>query len=95
MSSTSRTQNTEQQNSGGLFGGFGKRMNEMAGGGQAGEAREDKLDKGIDWVQEHVLGQGPQNNESATEQFKDEQISDFIRGQWKGTTKSDFPVKDK
>lgn len=30
-------------------------------------------------VQEKVLGQGPQNNESAIEQAKDEQMSDFIR----------------
>lgn len=89
----------------------------MAGGGQASEAKEDKLDKGkynilypnlitnldrsdnitigIDWVQEHVLGQGPQNNESAAEQFKDEQISDFIRGQYKGVAGSELPVRDK
>ena len=36
--------------------------------------------KGIDMVQEKVLGQGPQDNESAIEQAKDEQMSDFIRG---------------
>ena len=30
----------------------------------------------VDLVQEKVLGQGPQNNESAIEQAKDEQISD-------------------
>ena len=30
------------------------------------------------------MGQGPQDNESAVEQAKDEQISDFIRGQYKG-----------
>lgn len=36
-----------------------------------------------------------QNNESAIEQAKDEQISDFIRNQWKSTTGSDFPIKDK
>lgn len=34
---------------------------------------------GIDMVQEKVLGQGPQDNESAIEQAKDEQMSDFIR----------------
>lgn len=44
---------------------------------------------GVDWVQEHVLGQGDQSNESAVEQAKDEQISDFIRG------KTGIPVKDK
>lgn len=32
---------------------------------------------GIDFVQEKFMGQGPQNNESAVEQAKDEQISDF------------------
>lgn len=36
-----------------------------------------------------------QNNESAIEQAKDEQISDFIRKQWKSTSGSDFPIKDK
>lgn len=28
-------------------------------------------------------------------QAKDEQISDFIRGQYKSNTGSDFPIKDK
>ena len=51
--------------------------------------------KGVDFVQEHVLGQGPQNNESAIEQAKDEQISDFIRGQYKSTTGKEIPIKDK
>lgn len=32
--------------------------------------------QGVDFVQERVLGQGPQDNESAFEQAKDEQISD-------------------
>lgn len=50
---------------------------------------------GIDWVQEHVLGQGDQSSESAVEQAKDEQISDYIRDQYKKTTGSDIPVKDK
>jgi hypothetical protein len=45
--------------------------------------------------QEKVLGQGPQNNESAFEQAKDEQISDFLRGQYKGTTGKDIPIQDK
>ncbi|KAH9848130.1 hypothetical protein C2E23DRAFT_740326, partial [Lenzites betulinus] len=70
-------------------------MNEMAGGGTSSEAKEDKLDKTIDWVQEHLLGQGEQNNESASEQFKDEQISDFLRRGYKNTTGSEFFVKDK
>lgn len=33
---------------------------------------------GVDLVQEHVFGQGPQDNESALEQAKDEQISDCM-----------------
>ena len=35
---------------------------------------------GVDFVQERFMGQGKQDNESAVEQAKDEQISDFIRG---------------
>lgn len=50
---------------------------------------------GIDFVQEKFLGQGAQNDENAVEQAKDEQISDFIRGQYKSTTGKDFPVADK
>ncbi|KLU87175.1 hypothetical protein MAPG_06178 [Magnaporthiopsis poae ATCC 64411] len=76
-------------------GGFMDKINSMAGGGKSSEKNEDALDKGVDWVQEHVLGQGAQNNESAFEQAKDEQISDFIRKQYKSTTGSDFPVQDK
>lgn len=41
------------------------------------------------------MGQGQQSNESAIEQAKDEQISDFIRGQYKTATGRDFFVKDK
>ncbi|KAL7624817.1 hypothetical protein AAE478_004031 [Parahypoxylon ruwenzoriense] len=76
-------------------GGFMDKLNSIAGGGKESEKNEDALDKGIDWVQKHVLGQGDQSNESAVEQAKDEQISDFIRDQYKKTTGSDFPVKDK
>ncbi|ETS79700.1 hypothetical protein PFICI_09553 [Pestalotiopsis fici W106-1] len=76
-------------------GGFMDKLNGMAGGGKESEKNEDALDKGVDWVQEHVLGQGDQSNESAAEQAKDEQISDFIRGQYKKTTGSDMPIKDK
>jgi len=50
---------------------------------------------GVDWVQENVLGQGAQDNESAIEQAKDEQISDYLRGSFKGTTGQDIPIKDK
>lgn len=50
---------------------------------------------GVDYVQEKFMGQGPQDNESALEQAKDEQISDAIRGQYKNMTGSDLPFKDK
>ena len=50
---------------------------------------------GVDFVQEHVLGQGQQSNESAMEQMKDEQISDAIRRAYKGSTGKAFPVQDK
>jgi hypothetical protein len=33
----------------------------------------------IDMFQEHVLGSGPQHNESAIEQLKDKHIEDTIR----------------
>lgn len=46
-------------------------------------------------MQEKFLGQGPQDNESALEQAKDEKISDFIRDKYKSTTGSDFPIADK
>ena len=49
----------------------------------------------IDYVQENVLGQGKQDNESAFEQAKDEQISDFIRGKYESTTGSSMPIQDK
>jgi hypothetical protein len=41
------------------------------------------------------MGQGPQDNESAIEPAKDEQISDLIRGQYKSKTVSDVPIEDK
>ncbi|EON97594.1 hypothetical protein UCRPA7_7032 [Phaeoacremonium minimum UCRPA7] len=83
--------NQEQKSSG----GFMDKLNGIAGGGQQGEKNEDTVDKGVDWVQEHVLGQGDQSNESAIEQAKDEQISDFIRKQYKGTTGNELPIADK
>ncbi|KAI9724530.1 MAG: hypothetical protein M1812_000598 [Candelaria pacifica] len=85
----------EQKSSGGFLSGIGNKMNAAAGGGPESEKNEDYLDKGVDYVQEHFMGQGPQNNESAVEQAKDEQISDFIRGQYKSTTGKDVPIKDK
>ncbi|KAI5803622.1 hypothetical protein DFH27DRAFT_500109 [Peziza echinospora] len=86
------TANTSTQSSGG---GWTDKVNSALGGGHKSEQNEDALDKGVDFVQERVLGQGAQNNESALEQAKDEQISDFIRGQYKGTTGKEFFVKDK
>ena len=75
----------QQQSSsgGGFLGGLTNKLNGAAGGGVESEKNEDYLDKGIDYVQEKFMGQGPQNNESAVEQAKDEQISDYIRGQFK------------
>ncbi|KAH6612584.1 hypothetical protein C7974DRAFT_405882 [Boeremia exigua] len=98
QSSNEQTQSTGssgQQQSGGFLGGIGDKLNSAAGGGRESEKNEDYLDKGVDLVQEKFLGQGPQDNESAVEQAKDEQISDFIRGQYKGATGSDIPIKDK
>jgi len=55
------------------------KINDALGGGQTAEMKEDKLDKAIDLFQQHVLKEGPQNNESAIEQAKDKQIADAIR----------------
>ncbi|KAI0449745.1 hypothetical protein F5B21DRAFT_508892 [Xylaria acuta] len=88
---TSNPQKQQEESSG----GFMNKLNSMAGGGKESEKDEDALDKGVDWVQERVLGQGDQSNESAVEQAKDEQISDFIRDQYKKTAGSDIPIKDK
>jgi hypothetical protein len=49
----------------------------------------------VDLVQQHVLKEGDQSNESAVEQAKDEQISDFIRDKYKQSTGKDFFVPDK
>ncbi|KAL6882448.1 hypothetical protein HDV57DRAFT_62956 [Trichoderma longibrachiatum] len=85
------TNSTQAQNGG----GFMDKVNSVAGGGAQGEKNEDMLDKAVDFVQEKVLGQGDQSNETAAEQAKDEAISDFIRSKYKGTTGSEFPIKDK
>jgi len=79
----------------GLLGGLKNQVNSAAGGGAEGEKNEDYLDKGVDFVQEKFLNQGPQDNESAVEQAKDEQISDFIRKQYKDRTGNDIPIADK
>ncbi|KAL1304899.1 hypothetical protein AAFC00_003817 [Neodothiora populina] len=89
----SSAQTSGQQSSSG--GGFMDKINSAAGGGRESEKNEDYLDKGVDFVQEKFLGQGPQDNESAVEQAKDEQISDFIRGQYKSYSGKDMPIKDK
>jgi len=96
--SANTAQSSEQKSGGGgggFLGGIGDKINSAAGGGKESEKNEDYLDKGIDLVQERVLGQGPQDNESAVEQAKDEQISDYVRGQYKSMTGSDVPIKDK
>ncbi|TFK21653.1 hypothetical protein FA15DRAFT_707058 [Coprinopsis marcescibilis] len=88
---SNKTSGQQEQGSGGLMG----KINESMGGGQKGEQKEDYLDKGVDFVQERFMGQGQQNNESAMEQAKDEQISDAIRRGFKSTSGRDFPVGDK
>ncbi|KAF3163981.1 hypothetical protein TWF106_009603 [Orbilia oligospora] len=70
-------------------------VNEQAGGGKKGEQKEDTLDKAIDYVQENVFKQGPQDNESAAEQAKDGAIADFIRDQYKKNTGKEFPVSER
>ncbi|KAI9809853.1 MAG: hypothetical protein M1825_000286 [Sarcosagium campestre] len=88
-------QNKEGGGGGGFLGGLGDKINSAAGGGKESEAKEDYLDKGVDLVQERILGQGAQDNESAVEQAKDEQISDFLRGQYKSKAGKDLPIEDK
>ncbi|KAF2405475.1 hypothetical protein EJ06DRAFT_525990 [Trichodelitschia bisporula] len=85
----------EKSSGGGFLGGLGDKVNSAAGGGRESEKSEDYLDKGVDFVQEKFFGQGPQDNESAVEQAKDEKISDFIRQQYKKTSGKDIPIKDK
>lgn len=46
-------------------------------------------------MQEHILGQGPQDNESAIEQAKDRMIANAIRDQYKKATGREFPIKKK
>jgi hypothetical protein len=46
-------------------------------------------------VQERVLKQGAQDNESAAEQAKDEVISDTIRQKYQEVTGKEFFIKDK
>jgi hypothetical protein len=90
-SSKATQEQPQQQSSGGFMG----KINNMAGGGAQGEKNEDLLDKGVDMFQEKVMGQGPQNNENAAEQAKDEAISDAIRDQYRKATGKEFPIADK
>lgn len=100
----------EQKGSGGLFGSVNNALG-GGKSGEANEdyldkgkfaphisflriALTDPLDSAVDFAQER-MGQGQQSDESALEQAKDEQISDFIRSQYKGATGRDFPVADK
>jgi len=85
----------QQSGGGGFLGGIGDKLNSAAGGGKESEKNEDYLDKGVDFVQEKFMGGGAQDNESAVEQAKDEQISDYIRSSYKSATGSDVPIKDK
>lgn len=41
------------------------------------------------------MNQGAQDNETATEQAKDNMIAETIRNQYKERTGSDFPIQDK
>ncbi|KAL9101760.1 MAG: hypothetical protein Q9163_003007 [Psora crenata] len=87
--------NQQGSDGGGFLSGIGNKLNSAAGGGRESEKNEDYLDKGVDAAQQYIFKQGDQSNESAMEQAKDEQISDFIRDKYKSTTGNDFPVKDK
>jgi hypothetical protein len=49
------------------------------------------LTTAIDFFQEHVLRQGPQNNETALEQLKDKKIADSIKHTFKNVTGFDLP----
>ena len=49
------------------------------------------MSTGVDYVQENVLHQGPQDNESAVEQAKDDKVADFVRSQYKSNTGKDIP----
>ncbi|KAG6874733.1 hypothetical protein C0992_006792 [Termitomyces sp. T32_za158] len=73
---------------------LGDKINNMLGGGAKGEAKEDGLDKAIDFVQEHLLKEGQQKNESAIEQIKDEQIANMLRNGFKSATGKEIPSLD-
>ncbi|KAL1838949.1 hypothetical protein VTJ49DRAFT_2043 [Mycothermus thermophilus] len=81
----------QPQSSSSSGGGLMDKLHGMVGGGPESEKKEDTLDKGVDWVQENVLGQGQQSNENAAEQAKDRLIASQIRSGYRGVTGSEFP----
>jgi len=96
QSSSHQDSNQNQQHgSGGFMSGLGEKLHGAVGGGRESEKNEDMLDKGIDFFQEKVLHQGPQDNESALEQAKDKQIANMIRGKYKDLSGKEFPIKEK
>ncbi|KAF2135790.1 uncharacterized protein K452DRAFT_238691 [Aplosporella prunicola CBS 121167] len=90
-----RWQRQQEEKNKSVFQKWSDRLNEAAGGGPEAEKTEDLLDKAIDAYQEHVMHEGPQDNESAIEQAKDEFISDYIRRMYKAKTGHEFPIHDK
>ncbi|KAJ7580918.1 hypothetical protein C8J56DRAFT_896271 [Mycena floridula] len=67
----------------------------LFGGGAAAEKKEDHLDKAVDFIQEHVLHQGSQKNESVLEQLKDKQIASAVRDQYEHLTGYELPGSKK
>ena len=53
------------------------------------------MNAAVDFVQEHLLHQGDQSDESALENLKDEQISDAIRLAYKQVFGHELPIADK
>lgn len=76
----SRGQTTES-GSGSFLGNIKDMVNPAGGAG-----REREKNEGV--------GKGQQDNGSAVDQAKDEQVSDFIRDKYKSTAGSGFPGED-
>ncbi|KAJ7584123.1 hypothetical protein C8J56DRAFT_1028101 [Mycena floridula] len=74
---------------------FTDKVTGLFGGGVAAEKKEDHLDKAVDFVQEHVLHQGSQKNESVLEQLKDKQIAGAVRDQYEHLTGHELPGSKK
>jgi len=51
------------------------------------------LIKAINFVQEHVLDEGSQKNESFVEKLKDKEIAHLIRHEYKNATGHEFFIK--